>query len=101
MKQSLSLKLNGNVFRTRFIPVYIVATILAVCGLLSAQARLHFHSKDAGSSKIYGRDTSNFPVLYVGQGLLDCGAPLVMDQCSTYPLNYSISTGQQTFSIHA
>jgi hypothetical protein len=101
MKQSLSLKPKGSVFHTLFIPVYIVATMLAIYGLFSAQALLYFHSKGGASSKIYGRDTSNFPAIYVGQGLLDCGAPLVMDQCSTYPLNYSISTGQQTFSIHA
>jgi hypothetical protein len=101
MKLLLSLKLKDSVFHTRFIPVYIVATMLAIYGLLSTQALLYFHSKGGESSKIYGRDTSHFPVIYVGQGLLDCGAPLVTDQCSTYPLNYSISTGQQTFSIHA
>lgn len=47
------------------------------------------------------RDTNSFPMIYVGQGLVDCGAPLIKDQCSTYPVNYSITTGQQTFAVHA
>src|SRR5579859_687563 len=47
------------------------------------------------------RDTNSFPMIYVGQGLVDCGAPLIKDQCSAYPVNYSITTGQQTFAVHA
>lgn len=53
------------------------------------------------SPSIYRRDTVSFPAVYVGQGFLNCGAPLVSDQCSTYPLNYSASMGQITFSIQA
>jgi hypothetical protein len=68
-----------------------------LCGIADA-------SKPGQVPDLLKRDsntTSTFPMIYIGPRLLDCGAPLVQDACSFYPLNYTMTTGQQYFLIQA
>jgi hypothetical protein len=44
-------------------------------------------------------DTQGDPVLYVTDGILDCGGPLIADQCSLRPVSYSTSYTRQAFDV--
>jgi hypothetical protein len=75
---------------------------ILLSGLLALSQTSAFSPSDNNTPpNLKVRAATSFPIIYVGQGLVDCGAPLVKDQCSTYPVNYSITTGQQTFAVRA
>lgn len=86
-------------FRCRKRTVAAMAlTRLAVVSIFTAQALAYAPYLSSALNK---RDAFPFPQIYIGQRLLDCGSPLIQDQCSFYPLNYSITTGAQYFSVSA
>jgi hypothetical protein len=45
------------------------------------------------------RHAQGDPVLYVTDGILDCGGPLIADQCSLRPVSYSTSYTRQAFDV--
>src|ERR1700730_2799773 len=52
-----------------------------------------------GRPKVARRDSQNMPVVYMGGGFLNCGGPLIPDQCSLRPFSYSTSYTQQGFDV--
>jgi hypothetical protein len=89
----------------RISPVRVVllqagAFLLTIVGVFAFSRVPLLGGRLPTGSHIHPRD-GQFPVIYVGKGLVDCGSPLVKDQCSAFPLITTVSTGNKAFMIHA
>ena len=90
-------KMKGRVQARRILELF-----LSIYSIFFSTDSLPSHlNNNPPSFQVSKRDATMFPAIYLDRGLLNCGAPLVKDQCSAYPLNYSTTVAQQTFSVHA
>jgi len=84
-------------------------SLLALTLIVTGFSALLFHNSKISSFRNYmpttttfrGRqDILYFPQIYVANGILNCGGPLVPDKCSLCsPTSFSLSTTQQVLSI--